>query len=315
MSIQRCPNEVLDMVFQLLPYQSTDKAPAVLLSTMLTCTRFCAIAKRHLTRVICLQTAKRVNLFAAYLTQLMNTGQAQIPVEHMAVFGKYQTPRRGLWQNPSEAEKAAEHNLPFILSTVAPSLHSLVIFGFDSPPELGYAKNVAESSVCFQNLQNLILLEQRIISLGRKPEDDSLYPALYPRLTSLYTHNGGIDDNVLALHTLRNLRLDMLGGGLAPPGPSAFVPHIEAIIIDAPPYKKKFGSGCCVFQQTRERYRAKIESYHAFVTSNATAPKGCVVVAKPSTDLRVRIGRVLRAWKDIVQGGSGCWERGWKPTA
>jgi hypothetical protein len=315
MSIQRCPNEVLDMVFQLLPYQSTDKAPAVLLSTMLTCSRFCTIAKRHLTRVICLQTAERVNLFAAYVTQLVNTGQAQISVEHMAVFGKYQIPRGRPWRNPSEAEEAAEYILPFILSTVAPSLHSLVIFGFDSPPELGYAKNVVESSVCFQNLQNLILLEQRTISLGREPEDDSPYTTLCPRLTSLYTHNGGINDNFLGLRTLRNLRLDMLGGGLASPGPSALIPHIEAIIIDAPPYKENIVSGCRAFQQTRERYRAKIESYHAFVTSNSTSPSGCVVVAKSSEDLRVRIGSVLRAWKDIVQGGSGCWERGWKPTA
>jgi len=74
MSIQHCPDEVLDMIFQLLPFQSPDKAPTTLLHTLLTCRRFCAIAKRHLIRVVCLESAERVNLFAAYLTQLTDPG-------------------------------------------------------------------------------------------------------------------------------------------------------------------------------------------------------------------------------------------------
>ena len=74
MSIQHCPDEVLDMIFQLLPFQSPDKAPTTLLPTLLTCRRFCAIAKYHLIRVVCLESVERVNLFAAYLTQLTSAG-------------------------------------------------------------------------------------------------------------------------------------------------------------------------------------------------------------------------------------------------
>src|SRR5258708_29185832 len=97
--------------------------------------RFCAIAKRHLIRIICLPTAEKVNLFAAYLTQLIDTGtygKARLPIEHLAVFGKYQIPRGRPWRNISEAEKAAEHILPSIISTIAPTLRSLVIFGVGS---------------------------------------------------------------------------------------------------------------------------------------------------------------------------------------
>jgi len=129
MSIQRCPNEVLDMVFQLLPFQSPDNAPAAVLSTMLTCPRFYAISKRHLIRVVCFRTAKQVNRFAAYLTQLIDIGtygKTRLPIEHMAVLRKrrYEDPRK-----QSKPETAAQSILPIIISTAAPSLRSLVIFG------------------------------------------------------------------------------------------------------------------------------------------------------------------------------------------
>jgi len=113
MSIQHCPDEVLDMIFQLLPFQSPDKAPATLLHTLLTCRRFCAIAKRHFIRVVCLESAERVNLFAAYLTKLTNAGaygSALLPIEHMAAFGNYR-PR-----NIAKVKLRGQHNSSFHLS-------------------------------------------------------------------------------------------------------------------------------------------------------------------------------------------------------
>ena len=314
MSIQGCPDEVLDMVFQLLPFQSPENGPAVLLRTMLTCSRFSAIAKRHLIRVVCLQTAERVNLFAAYLTQSIDTsayGTALLPIEHMAVFGKYQIPRSRPWRNASEAEKAAEHILPFIISTAAPSLCFLAIFGFDSRSireEVGgrYVRNIVKPSVRFPKLQKLILLEQHIIRLDREEEDNEGSPQYcYPQLTSLYTHNAFVANEAFALRTLLELRLQIFAacGVFHPPSPP--IVHAKTIIIDAPPYDTYTGAGCIRYHQTHSMYDEKIESYHAFVKANSSSPESTVVVAQ---DFRVRPESVLDAWKDIVQGGPGCWK-------
>jgi hypothetical protein len=310
MSIQCCPDEVLDMIFQLLPFQSPDKVPAVLLPTMLTCSRFCAIAKCHLIRVVCLQTAGRVNAFAAYLIQLIDTGaygKALLPIEHMAVLGKYRIPRGRPRRNEDEAEKAAEHILPFVISTAAPSLRSLAILGFDSR-----VKSRVQPSVRFQKLQRLILLEQRTIDLDSEHEQDENSPQYcYPQLTSLYSHNGQVNDDVLGLHTLCELRLEMLDASFSFHPPSLPIPHVQTIIIDAPPYRRSILDGCIRYQQPQSEYDERIESYHTFVKANSTSPESSVVVAQ---DLRVRPEAVLDAWKDIVQGGSGCWKKGWEPT-
>jgi len=212
MSIQHCPDEVLDMIFQLLPFQSPD---ITLLPTLLTCRRFCAIAKRYLVRVVCLESAERVNLFAAYLTQLTNAGaygSALLPIEHMAAFGNYQPTQGRPRQNESEAQRAAESILPFIISVAAPSLRSLTVFGFDSQETRRangrYVDNFVESSVRFPKLQWLVLLDQYIIRIYREVISNAGYR--FPRLTSLYTHRWWIHDDVLALHTFREFRLDML---------------------------------------------------------------------------------------------------------
>ena len=323
MSIQRCPNEVLNMIFQLLPFQSPDNAPTTLLPTLLTCRRFCVIARRHLIRVVCLQSAERVNLFAAYLTQLTSAGvynnagaygSGLLPIEHMAAFGNYQ-PRQGRrWRNESEAQRAAESILPFIISIAAPSLRSLTIFGFGSrytPSEVDgqHVNNIVKSSVRFPKLQLLVLLEQHIISLHRTETQNNGYR--FPRLTSLYTHKGCINDDVLALHTLRELRLHMLRASLDSYLPSSPNLHIETIIIDAPPYQSSIGSGCIRWHQTRSKYQENIESYHAYVKASSSSSEGSVVVAEA---VRVRPKLVLGAWKDIIQGGSGYWKKGWEPT-
>ena len=310
MSIQHCPDEILDIIFQLLPVQSPDKAPAVLLPTILTCSRFYAIAKCHLIRVVCLQTPHRVKLFAAYLTQLTDTGaygKAVLPIAHMAVFGTYRISRGDYQWATREIERVAGRTLPFIISTAAPSLRSLTVFGFDShygKVDGRLVRITVEPSVCFPKLQRLVLLEQHIITLHRgKGQNDYSPSHCYPQLTSLYTNSRNVNNDVLALRTLCELRLDMLNARgfdfLSTPNR-----HIETIIIDSPPYPGQPSTGRV---QTRSAYNEKIESYRAFIKANSSSPESSVVVAQ---GLRVRPEFVLEVWKDIVQGGSGCWKKG-----
>jgi len=308
MSIQDCPDEILDMIFQLLRFQSPDKAPAVLLPTILTCSRFRAIAKRHLIRVVCLQTTQSVNLFAAYLVHLTDTGaygKTLLPIEHMAVFGKHQTPRVRCLRNASAAEKAAECVLPFIIEVAAPSLRSLTVFGFASRyrevnGEL--VKIIVKPSVCFPKLQWLILFKQAIISFNRRegPQGGSLSHC-FPQLTSLYADKGHVTDDVLTLRTLRELRLEVLGAtgsGFS----SSQLPPIETVIINAPPYPER---GCILNSHIRSMWKEKIKRYCAFIESISSSPLTSLVVA---LDDRICPEVVLDAWEDTVQGGPGCWK-------
>lgn len=309
MSIQHCPDEILDMIFQLLPVQSPDKAPAALLPTILTCSRFYSIAKCHLIRIVCLQTAQSVNLFAAYLAQLTDTGaygKALLPITHMAVFGEYRNQRGDWGKRVEETERLAERILPFIISIAAPSLRSLTVFGFDVQYEEVDGRQVkvmVEPSVCFPKLQRLVLLEQHIITLHRREGQNEYSPShCYPQLTSLYTQNRNVNKNVLGLRTLRELRLDMLID--TSDLPSTPIPHVETIIIDSPSYEWLLLWGG---HQTWSEYDEKIESCHAFIKANSSSPESSVVVAR---GLCVRPEFVLDVWKDIVQGGSGCWKKG-----
>jgi len=311
MSIQHCPDEVLDMIFQFLPFQSPDKAPTVLLATILTCSRFCAVAKRHLIRVVCLQTRQRVNLFAAYLVHLTDTGaygKVLLPIEHMAVFGKDQLPGGRRWCDASPAEKAVECVLPFIISVVAPSLRSLAVYGFPSQYRHGQpVEIIVKPSICFPKLQRFILLEQAIIWFNRRegPQEGPLSHC-FPQLTSLYTDKEHVTDDVIALRTLRELRLDMLGATVSDL-PSLQTPHIETIIIDAPPYESLPGRGYIRLYQTWSAYDEKVERYRAFIKATSSSPESSVVVARGD---RIHPGFVLDAWKDTVQGGSRCWKKG-----
>ena len=311
MSIQHCPDEILDMIFQLLPIQSPDKAPAVLLPAILTCSRFCAIAKRHLIRVVCLQTAQRVDLFAAYLVHLTDTGaygKALLPIEHMAVFGKHQIPRGLHYHDPSAVEMAVECVLPFIIEVAAPSLRSLTVFGF--APQYRevdgqLVETIVKPSICFPKLQRLILLEQLIISFDRRegPQEGSLSHC-FPQLMSLYTHKRHLTDDVLALRTLCELRFDTLGATVSDL-PSSQIPHIETIIIDVPRYESTRRSGHKRWHQTRTAYNEKIEIYRTFIKAISSSPKSSAVITRGN---RICPEFVLGAWKDTVQGGSGCWK-------
>ena len=306
MSIQHCPDEILDMIFQFLPIQSPDKAPAVLLSTILTCSRFYAIAKCHLIRVICLQTVQSMALFAAYLTQLTNTGaygKALLPIVHMAFFGKYRITQRHYSPTAYKTERELEGILSFIISIAAPSLRSLTVLGFDAYYKAvgrGIVRIMVNPSTCFPNLQKLVLLHQHVVVLPRRmgKNEDHLSDC-YPQLTSLYTHSDIVNSDVLALRTLRELRVDMLHARDFDL-PSTPTVHLETIIIDSHPY-----SG---LDQTRSVHHEEIDE---FIKANSSSLKCTVVVAQGDC---VHLDFVLYAWKDIVQGGSRCWKEGEEPT-
>ena len=212
----------------------------------------------------------------------------------------------------SKVKLRGQQNSSFhFISIAAPSIRSLTIFGFDAQETREVdgrdVENIVESSVRFPKLQWLVLLEQHIISTEIQNDGDR-----FPRLTSLYTHRGCIDDDVLALHTLRELRLHILLRGpldcYPPYSPNL---RIETIIIDAPPYQSSIGSGYVRWHQTRSKYQETIESYHAFVKASSSPSESSVVMAKA---VRIRPKLVLGAWEDIVQGGLGYWKKGWRPT-
>ncbi len=293
MSIQHCPGEILDTIFQFLPIQSPGKAPAALLSTILTCSRFCAIAKCHLIRVVCLQTAESVILFAAYLSKLTRTGaygKALLPTVHMAVFGKR---RITYGDSTSGPEYDAARILPFIIRIAAPSLRSLTVFGFKSQiRKLACEPFTFElnPSICFPNLQRLVLLHQHLITLHRRVgqnEDDLSH--CYPQLTSLHTHSDNVNNDVLALRTLRELRVDILHArdfNL----PSPPILHLGTIIIDSRADSR--------LDQTRSVHHEGIDK---FIEANSSSLKCTVVVAQE--DDCVHPDFVLHVWEDIVQGG------------
>ena len=102
---------------------------------MLTCSRFRPIAKRQFIRIVHLPNADRLNAFADYLeTQTTNHayGTAILPVQHLAVFGQYFIPE-GRCASPdyTETDIKAKTTIVSLITKLAPSLRSLVVFGHD----------------------------------------------------------------------------------------------------------------------------------------------------------------------------------------
>ena len=78
---------------------------------MLTCSAFSTIAKRHFIRIVCLPNTERVNAFAGYLMQLVEGGEhgnCVLPIQHLAVAGKYRIPRSLYFPRRSGTEGEAE---------------------------------------------------------------------------------------------------------------------------------------------------------------------------------------------------------------
>lgn len=245
-------------------------------------------------------------LFAAYLTQLTDTGaygKALLPIVHMAVFGKHRIPLRHYSRTAYETEREAEGILTFIISIAAPSLRSLTVLGFDAHYKAvgrGIVRIMINPSTCFPNLQRLVLLHQHVVTLfPRTGQNEDYLSHCYPQLTSLYTHNGTVSNDVLALRTLRELRVDMLHAkDFDLPSPPIL--HLETITIDSRPY-----SG---LDQTRSVHHEEIDE---FINAKPSSLKCTVVVAQGDC---VHSDFVLYAWEDIVQGGSRCRTEGEEPT-
>jgi hypothetical protein len=94
-------------------------------------------------------------------------------------------------------------------------------------------------SVRFPKLQRLIPLRQHIINPDCKHKQNESSPQhRFPQLISLYTHYRYVGEGVIASHTLRELRLDVLEARWASHLPFPSIPHIEAIITNAPSDQK-----------------------------------------------------------------------------
>jgi hypothetical protein len=142
-----------------------------------------------------------------------------------------------------------------------------------------------------QKLQSPILLEQRISRLATESDRMKVPRTAIPN-PRLYTHGRYVSNNVLAMRTLRELRL----------GFPTFHPrrnHHHRF----PPYQTHPAGGCIRRHQTRSVYRERIEGYRA----NLSSPESSVVAAQ---GVRIRPEFVLDARKDIVQGRLGCWKKG-----
>ena len=228
---------------------------------------------------------------------------ALLPIEHLAACGNY-IPQGSYSRSPErEAQRAAELILPFIISIAAPSIRSLTIFGFISQVTREVdgrrVENIVESSVRFPKLQWLVLLDQNII----RPYHGQV-GYRFPRLTSLYTDRDCIGHDLLALDTLREFRLDMLRSSYKTSVSFLQDLRVETFIIDATPHHYFWGG-------TQSMHQEWVESFHEFVKASSSSSESSVIVAK-ATCIRPKL--VLGAWGDIVQGGSGYWKKGWRPT-
>ena len=177
-----------------MTYLDPENAQAVLCSLMRICSHFRVIAKRHFIRIVCLPNARKVNAFTGYLIQVVESGgygTRVLPIQHLAVAGKYRLPRGRLYQPRTAAEVEAESYPPWIITIPSPSLLTLTIVGVDSPKEVEGVgkknKRVVSDMVKFPQLRALVALDQQLIRLNSDRSGDNT-PDIpnYPNLHKLY---------------------------------------------------------------------------------------------------------------------------------
>ena len=221
---------------------------------MLTCSYFSTIAKRHFIRVVCLPNAEKVNAFAGYLKQVLESGDYGIgvlPIQHLAVAGKYSThlPLVEHHDARSDAELEAEKYLHFIIMTAAPSLLTLTVFGMDCHTQVEIEANGRKrcharslpNTVKFPQLRDLVALEQLIIPLAL--DDAAAYTSRFPNLRRLYVQGDmRLGSLLLELPNLHHLRLEMLNTVTSRYLPCGQIPPVHSLIIDAPQYSKSIGN-------------------------------------------------------------------------
>jgi len=328
MMIQDCPVEILDKIFECMAYSDLENSQSTLCPLMLTCSCFHTIAKRHVIRIVCLTNAKRVNAFAGYLKQVVESGDYRnsvLPVEHLAVVGKYYLNYQKSTRS-SEAEINAKRSIPFIITTAAPSLLTLIIFGMDlgfTPDLEGDIPRVESiwvpDETVFPKLRDLVALEQLGFSVlprdNGKP-DKQAYQLRYPSLRRLYTpgyRERSLVSTLPYLHDVRWLLLDSKSL-VPPPPPREEVGHVHSLIIDFRKYRDTVYNGQNRIRQSREAYAGDLGKYQAVIEEVGNPRRnGIVVPILWNIDLSTQ-GCILSGWADTVVGGDGYWTTAWLLT-
>ena len=324
MMIQGCPVELLDKIFESVAYSDPENAKSTLYSLMLTCSYFRTIAKRHFIRIVCLPNAETVNAFASYLKHVVKSGdygKGALPIQHLAVTGKYRIPQGLSSRNCSDAEVEAEGVIPFIITTAAPSLLTLAIFGVNvnflhTDKRGSYHEEIPyiPKGTTFPNLRDLIALEQRVIPLLHgNPPDERACQLTYPSLRRLYIPGYVGVSLPSTLPYLEDLRLEMLHRNYVGSVPEG-VGHVRSLIIDAPGYSSFIFSGCMGYTQSRDEYDSKISKYQTLINEGGDPERNGVVIPVGGFTQYIDRGRILSAWVDAVVEGVGCWSTGWVPT-
>jgi hypothetical protein len=330
MSIQRCPVEVLDRILEWVAFLSPRNAPAALSSVMVVCSHFQTAARRHLVRVICLPTAEKAVAFASFLKEAVDGGEyatSFLPIEHLALVGKFRIPRGLTYRNRSDAENEAERLTPFIISTAAPSLRSLTLFGIDVEYKTNmvdnrwtYHMSHVPASVQFPLLRDLVALEQKVLVLGvfdeHGPIDEQACRSRYPNLRRLYVLGDHTTGSLLpsALPSLDCLRLEMLDSALVTIPPHEHVQHVQSLIIDGPRYSKYIFHGCIGMPQSEDKYNATVFQYRTLAKEIGGLDGSGVVIPPDGHTGHVNRDHILLGWVDAVSGGAGCWSMDWRPT-
>ena len=330
--VQGCPVEVLDHIFEYTIYLDPENAQATLCSLMLTCSHFRTIAKRHFIRIVCLPNAEKINVFASYLKQMVESGdygKGRLPIHHLAVMGKYRIPQGLSFRRLSDAEAEAERIVPFIITTAAPSLLTLTIFGVDifgadtdfvnvdTREDFHNEVPLVPKVTTFPKLRDLIALEQHVIPVMLLDDngnpDKRACQLKYPSLRRLYIPGYVGLSLPSALPYLEHLRLEMLDQEYDGP-PREGVAHVRSLIIDAPRYSPYILAGCIGYPQSRDEYDSKISKCQTLIDEVGNSERSGIVIPADGFTQYVDRGRILSAWVDTVVGALGCWATGWVPT-
>ena len=329
----RLPVEVLDKAFEYTAYADPENAQAMLCSLMLTCSHFRTIAKRHLIRIMCLTNVEQINSFADYLEQMVESGNygiSLLPIQHLAVAGKYRIFPRPPHRR-SDAEAKAKRVLPFIITTAAPFLLTLTVFGMDSDHRSVYTSDSVHfeqhcvfcvpNGTTFPKLYDLIALEQDVIHLilcddNGKP-DKRACQLRYPNLRRLYISGLGGGFLPSALPYLEDLRLELLDQECVDPPLQEDVGHVRSLIIDTPKYAPLITGLDDEYQeysQSRDEYDSRISKYQTLIEEVGNRKRNGVIVPASGFTQYASRGRILSGWADAVVGGEGCWTTAWIPT-
>ena len=248
-------------------------------------------------------------------------GNSVLPIQHLAVVGNHSFSDEG--KRRSDAEVESMKIIPFIISTAAPSLLSLTLFGVTAGTGRTSSSNTRRNGyygrlfvpdeTIFPMLRDLIVLDQRVIRFhlrdGSGELDKRACQLRYPVLRSLY-YDPGIFGRPLptALPFLDNLRLNKLDGMLLDPPTRDDVRNVYSIIIDAPQYFPE------MFDGSRDEYDNKFSKYQALIDEEGNPERSGIVVPVHGSTRYTNRGRILSAWADAVVGGEGCWTKAWIST-